>query len=178
MNYKLFRDTTANFTADSTTLVTNLADTLYFQIIPPGIDAFYYKLTAIDNQGNESGPSEELAVIITSVNEYPSTVSNYQLYQNFPNPFNPSTRIAYKLKERGYVKLYVYDIKGELVSTLVNQFKEQGYYEVEFSGEKQGARGETLAQRLASGIYIYQIMIKGENDIPIYTDMKKMIMLK
>ena len=177
-SYKLFRDTTVNFVADSATLVSNLTDTFYIQIIPPGIDAMYYKLTAADNQGNESGPSEELAVMITSVNEYPTTVSNYQLYQNYPNPFNPSTKIGYKLKERGYVKLMVYDIRGELVSLLVNQIQDAGYYEVEFMGERQEASGESLAQRLASGIYIYQIMIKSENNIPIYTDMKKMILLK
>jgi hypothetical protein len=176
--YNLYRDTTANFTADSTTFVLSLSDTFYSHLIPDGIDAFYYKLTATDNQGNESGPSEELAVIITSIKEYPSTVSNYQLYQNFPNPFNPSTKIAYKLKERGYVKLYVYDVKGELVSIMVNQFQEAGYYEVEFSGEKQEVRGKSLAEKLASGIYIYQIMIKSEKNIPVFSDMKKMILLK
>jgi hypothetical protein len=178
MNYKLFRDTTSNFTADSTTLVSSLIDTFYVQIIPPGIDALYYKLTAVDNQGNASGPSEELPVIITSVNEYPIIVSNYQLYQNYPNPFNPSTKIGYKLKERGYVKLYVYDIKGELVSILVNQFQEAGYYEVEFGPETRYQIPESGIRNLASGIYIYQIMIKSENNIPIFTDMKKMILLK
>jgi len=47
-SYNLFRDTTANFTADSTTLVSILTDTFYIQIIPNGIEAFYYKLTATD----------------------------------------------------------------------------------------------------------------------------------
>jgi len=176
--YNLFRDTTANFTADSTTLVSALTDTFYVQIIPGGIDAFYYKLTATDNQGNESETSEELAVVITSVTEYPTVVSDYRLYQNYPNPFNPSTKIAYKLKERGYVKLYVYDVKGELISLLVNQIQNAGYYEVEFSGDGQESINETLAQRLASGIYIYQIMIKSENNIPVFIDMKKMVLLK
>jgi Periplasmic copper-binding protein (NosD) len=172
-SYKLYRDTTENFTADSTTFVISLTDTFYQQIIPPKIDAFYYKQTATDNQGNESEASEELAVIITSVNHYPEIVSNYQLYQNYPNPFNPSTRIAYKLKERGYVKLYVYDIKGELVSVLVNQAQDAGYYEVEFHAVGAGQRSD-----LASGIYIYQIMVKSENNIPVFTEMKKMMMIK
>jgi hypothetical protein len=177
-NYILYRDTVANFTADSSTFVTSLTDTFYQHIIPPGIDAFYYKLTATDNQGNESGPSEELAVIITSVNEYPLTVSNYQLYQNYPNPFNPSTKIAYKLKERGYVKLMVYDIKGELVSMLVNQVQDAGYYEVEFGSGSGYQIPESGIGNLASGIYIYQIMIKSENNIPVFTDMKKMVLIK
>ncbi|MCH7964818.1 MAG: right-handed parallel beta-helix repeat-containing protein [Bacteroidetes bacterium] len=176
-SYNIFRDTTANFTADSTTFVIGLIDTFYLHIIPPGIDAFYYKLTATDNQGNESQPSEELAVIITSVNEYPAAVSNYQLYQNYPNPFNPSTKIAYKLEERGYVKLYVYDIKGELIDVLVNQVQDAGYYEVEF-GRGLIHQAQSTAKQLASGIYIYQIMIKSENSIPVFTDMKKMLMIK
>ena len=173
-NYNLFRDTTANFIADSTNFVVTLTDTFYQHLIPPKIDAFYYKVTATDNQGNESGPSEELAVIITSVNDYPTTLSNYRLYQNYPNPFNPSTKIAYKLKERGYVKLYVYDIKGELVSVLVNQIQDAGYYEVEFEGDV----GTGQRPVLASGIYIYQIIIKSENNIPVYSDMRKMMMIK
>jgi len=185
-HYNLFRDTTANFTADSTTFVIGLTDTFYQHIIPPVTDAFYYKLTATDNQGNESLPSEELAVIITSVNEYPSTVSNYQLYQNYPNPFNPSTKIAYKLKERGYVKLMVYDIKGELVRVLVNEYQTSGYYEVEFrpnrSERGKGKLGLDWAtgynDDIASGIYIYQIMVKSDRNIPVFTDMNKMILLK
>ena len=72
----------------------------------------------------------------------------------------------------------MYDIKGELVSVLVNQTQEAGYYEVEFSGERQAVRGETLAEKLASGIYIYQILIKNENNIPVFSDIKKMILLK
>ena len=56
-SYNLFRDTTAEFRTDSTTFVASLTDTFYVQIIPVGIDAFYYKLTATDNQGNESQPS-------------------------------------------------------------------------------------------------------------------------
>ncbi len=171
-SYNLFRDTTANFTADSTTFIASFTDTFYVQIIPPGIDAFYYKLTAVDNQGNESQPSEELAVIITSVNEYPTTVSNYRLYQNYPNPFNPSTKIGYKLKERGYVKLYVYDIKGELVEVLVNEVQDAGYHEVVFLGQL----GKLT--NLSSGVYIYQIMVKNGNNIPVFSDMKKMIYLK
>ncbi len=175
-HYKLFRDTTAEFTIDSTTFVLSLTDTFYTHIYPPDVKAYYYKLTALDNQGNESQPSEELAVLITSVQtEEPVVVSNYILYQNYPNPFNPSTRIAYKLKEGGYVKLYVYDIKGELIEVLVNQYQEGGYYEVEFN---VGNGLPSVPNNLASGIYIYQIMVRGENSIPVFSDIKKMVYVK
>jgi hypothetical protein len=175
-HYNLFRDTTANFAADSTTFAASVEDTFYLQVTPIGITDLYFKLTAVDNQGNESEPSEELHIVLTGTNEDEKlTINNYQLYQNYPNPFNPSTKISYRLKERGYIKLYVYDIKGELVETLVNKYQEGGYYEVKFS---PSGPGNPESGKLASGIYIYQIMVRNEQNIPVFTDIKKMIYLK
>jgi hypothetical protein len=168
--YRIYRDTIPGFTIDTTKLISSQLDTFYVQLIPTGVTKFVYKLTAVDRQGNTSGPTEELIVNITSTGEYPITISNYILYQNYPNPFNPSTKIGYRLKERGYVKLMVYDIKGELVDVLVNDVKDTGYYEVEFN---TGVR-----INLASGIYLYRIEVIGEGKIPRFSDMKKMILLK
>jgi len=177
-HYNLFRDTLGNFTADSTTLVVSTTDSFYISLIPEGADNLYFKLTAVDSQNNESIPSEELHVQLTATNNRePKVISDYRLYQNYPNPFNPTTKIGYKLKERGYVKLYVYDIKGELIQTLVNQYQEGGYYEVEFSG-KSSKTAASLAFRLASGIYIYQIMVRNDKNIPVFSDTRKMILLK
>jgi hypothetical protein len=176
-NYKLFYDTTSNFQIDSTKLITSQLDTFYYFVIPVGVESLYFKLTAVDNQGNESNPSEEVAVILVSVKNEWKPVNNYILYQNFPNPFNPSTKIGYKLKERGYVKLYVYDVKGELISVLVNQTQEAGYYEVEFSAIGGSASGGN-AYSLASGVYIYQIMVSNDKSIPVFSDIKKMVFVK
>ena len=177
-HYNLYRDTTENFTIDSTTFVVSVTDTFYLHIRPGGINNLYFKLTAVDNQGNTSEPSEELHIVLTGTkNNEEFTINNYKLFQNYPNPFNPTTRIAYRLKERGYVKLYVYDIKGELVETLVNKIQDRGYYEVEFTGSPSGSE-ESTAQRLASGIYIYQILVQNEHNIPVFSDIKKMVYLK
>jgi hypothetical protein len=176
-NYNLFYDTTKNFHPDSTKLISSQSDTFYYFVIPVGVESLYFKLTAVDNQGNESNPSEEVAVILVSVKNEWKPVNNYILYQSYPNPFNPSTKIGYKLRERGYVKLYVYDIKGELVSVLVNQTQEAGYYEVEFSA-KGGSTSGGNASSFASGVYIYQIFVKGENNIPVFSDIKKMVYVK
>jgi hypothetical protein len=175
-HYNLYRDTTANFEIDTTKLVASIEDTFYLYLIPEGAESLYFKLTAADNQGNESNPSEEVGVLITTVKDEWKPVNNYILYQNYPNPFNPSTKIGYKLKERGYVKLYVYDIKGELVSVLVNQTQEAGYYEVEF--DTGAPIPDTGIRYLASGVYIYQIMVTGENNIPVFSDIKKMVFVK
>jgi hypothetical protein len=174
--YKIFYDTTKNFQIDSTKLISSQPDTFYYFVIPAGADSLYFKLTAVDNQGNESNPSEEVGVIVTSVEDEWKPVNNYILYQNYPNPFNTSTKIGYKLKERGYVKLYVYDVKGELVSVLVNEVQEAGYYEVEF--DTGSPMPDTGIRNLASGIYIYQIFVSNENRIPVFSDIKKMILVK
>jgi Secretion system C-terminal sorting domain len=65
---------------------------------------------------------------------------------NYPNPFNPSTNIIFKLKERGFVSLKVHDILGKEIANLVNEEKEAGTYEIFFDGAK-----------LPSGIYFYSI---------------------
>jgi hypothetical protein len=180
--YRIYRDTVTGFNIDSTKLISSQADTFYVQLIHDVVKRFVYKLTALDSQGNASGPSEELIVNITSTGEYPVTISDYILYQNYPNPFNPSTKIGFKLKERGYVKLMVYDIKGELVDVLVNDVKDAGYYETEFGRGLTRLPDEQVHQtqqnELASGIYIYRIEVIGKGNIPRFVDMGKMILLK
>ncbi|MGD1007418.1 MAG: S8 family serine peptidase [Ignavibacteriaceae bacterium] len=70
----------------------------------------------------------------------------YALFNNYPNPFNPSTIIQYQLPTNGMVTIKVYDILGREVKTLVNDYKTAGNYSVSFD-----------ASKLASGIYFYQI---------------------
>ncbi len=165
--YNVYRDTTENFIISPAKLVGSPTDTFFTETIPQQLESVYYKITAVDNEGNESGPSEEVKIVITSVDEYIPIVKDYYLYQNYPNPFNPTTKIGYKLKERSYVKLIIYDIKGELVQVLINKEQEAGYYDVEFTGKN-----------LSSGIYLYRIEVIGEGKIPKFSDMKKMILIK
>ena len=70
----------------------------------------------------------------------------YSLSQNYPNPFNPNTSIRYSIKNEGLVKLEIFDILGRKVSTIVNEDKPAGEYEVNFNGIN-----------LASGIYFYKL---------------------
>lgn len=88
---------------------------------------------------------------------------NFELMQNFPNPFNPSTVINYQLPENGMVMLKVYDAIGREVATLVNEIKEAGYYNVQLSMNKY---------RLSSGVYFYRL--QAGNFIAI----KKLMLLK
>lgn len=86
---------------------------------------------------------------------------NFILYQNFPNPFNPSTSILFRLDKRSFVQLIIYDALGNEVNKLANQFMDEGLISVEFDGTA-----------LPSGVYYYQL--KAEESV----ETKKMILLK
>ena len=167
--YNLYRDTVQNFTVDSTKLISSQVDTFFIQSAPFNADRYVYKVSGVDKQGNQSDPSAEVVINITGVKEYPQISTDYRLYQNYPNPFNPSTKIGYRLKKRGYVKLYIYDLTGSIVATLVNEEKAAGYYEVVFNA----------GDKLSSGIYLYRISITdSEKRIPEYSNMGKMMLVK
>ena len=140
-----------------------------------GIDYFYY-LTIVGPQqtGGPATPSGRLESSrfytqtyypvhssITGILDNTLTVLDYQLLQNYPNPFNPSSKISYSIAERGRVLLKVYDILGREITTLVNEEKPAGRYEVEFN-----------ANDLSSGIYFYRLQA-GK-----FISTKKMILLK
>jgi subtilisin-like proprotein convertase family protein len=85
----------------------------------------------------------------------------YNLKQNYPNPFNPVTNIKFSIPKSGNVSLKVYDILGREVAELVNEFKTQGNYLVDFN-----------ASFLASGIYFYKL------ETMDFTEVKKMVLVK
>jgi hypothetical protein len=105
--------------------------------------------------------------------------SGFILSQNYPNPFNPSTKIKYSIpsvtlrqaQSDIHITLKVYDLIGNEITTLVNDYKPAGTYEVEFSAKGESASGGN-AYSLPSGIYFYQL--KAGN----FTETKKMILLK
>lgn len=84
---------------------------------------------------------------VTDVKDNKKVPEKFTLEQNYPNPFNPVTKINYSIAEAGPVKLEVYNLLGNLVSTLVNENKQAGNYTAEFSGIE-----------LPSGIYIYKLI--------------------
>jgi S-formylglutathione hydrolase FrmB len=90
---------------------------------------------------------------------------NFLLFQNYPNPFNPSTTISWQSPVGSHQVLKVFDVLGNEIATLVDEYKPAGKYEVEFNP----ASGD---RNLASGIYFYQLRA-GE-----YIAVKKMLLIK
>ena len=105
---------------------------------------------------------------ILDVDTESEPVLSFGLYQNYPNPFNPNTVISYQLPVTGNVILKVYDILGNEIATLVNEFKPAGSYEVEFNTNSNS--GKVL--NLPSGLYFYTLSAPG------FSETKKMILLK
>lgn len=108
--------------------------------------------------GLETKLTDEIAVSVENEEPIPNTFS---LQQNYPNPFNPSTNIGFRIADRGFVSLKVFDILGNEVATLVNEEKPEGSYEVTFD-----------AAELPSGIYFYKLQSGG------FIETKKMLLLK
>lgn len=154
-------------------------DRTILPICHTGIDGFEISLPGSDNNGvvpvgiyapggmtgNNYNLTDAIQVYknpdITNINENISEVKDFHLEQNYPNPFNPFTTIAFVLREKGFVKLYVYDLTGKVVSVIVNQSMQAGRHEVNFNGIN-----------LASGIYFYKLTA---ND---FIDVKKMVLVK
>lgn len=89
------------------------------------------------------------------------TPKKYSLEQNYPNPFNPSTKIKYVVPTESNVNISLYNVLGELISTLINEEMTPGYYEYELNGSD-----------LASGVYIYRL-VAGD-----FIQSKKMVLLR
>jgi len=90
----------------------------------------------------------------------------YQLNHNYPNPFNPTTTISFSLAEPGYTSISIYNILGQKVSSLVDEYKSPGIYSVIWDGRnKSGAA-------VSSGVYFYRVE-SGE-----FNDTKKMLLLR
>ncbi len=135
-----------------------------------GYDSSYvvlrYEITAIDAGGWHSVKSDFASVIcstglVVNIGGKNTKALRFELMQNFPNPFNPTTRINYTISVEGKVSLVVYDLLGREVKVLLDEVKKAGRYFAEFNGVN-----------LPSGVYFY--VLKG----PSYTKAKKMVLLK
>jgi len=102
----------------------------------------------------------------TSVNNDINVSTTFELYQNYPNPFNPTTKISWQSPVASHHTLKVYDILGREVATLVDEYKEAGKHEVDFSVET------THTSSLPSGVYYYRLQA-GD-----FIQTKKMIFMK
>lgn len=94
-------------------------------------------------------------------------VKNFKLEQNYPNPFNPTTVIGFQIPERSYIHLKIFDMLGNEVATLVNEERSSGIYNEFFD-----------AVGLASGMYVYTLVVQSAEKGSSFRDSKKMMLVR
>jgi hypothetical protein len=92
--------------------------------------------------------------------------TSFSLSQNYPNPFNPETYIDFSVPVEQKVSLKIYNIRGQLVKTLINEVVKPGKQTVKWDGTDQDN------QKVASGIYLYRLAIQ------TYSETKRMVLVK
>jgi hypothetical protein len=179
-------DTVAVFPSENDTLIITLVSIRYenifglnrkqwsflYDVVPYIDDEVYYTIT--DSIGLTSvfniwvrdtlcGAiiSGRLFGTIVSVDHNQTLPLAFYLSQNYPNPFNPNTKISWQVPVGSWQTLKVYDVLGNEVVTLVDEYKPAGTYEVEWN-----------ATSLPSGVYFYQLNTKN------FIETKKMILIK
>lgn len=105
-------------------------------------------------------------IVVNVASEFAPISEKFNLSQNYPNPFNPSTSINFEIPTSSHVRIEIYDINGQKIRDLINNFKEKGNYNVSWDGK------DNYGNLVSTGSYFYQIQI----DNSVQT--KKMIMLK
>jgi len=141
---------------------TTTSTTCTIEDIPSG--EYTYSVTVVYDGGYESDFAE-VTIDHTSSNDLlkPDVTA---LSGNYPNPFNPATTISFSNREAGQVSINIYNMKGQLVKTLINEYLEAAYHNIVWNGK------DNTEKSVSSGIYFYKM--KSGN----YSNTKKMILMK
>ncbi|MEJ2544955.1 MAG: T9SS type A sorting domain-containing protein [Calditrichaceae bacterium] len=121
--------------------------------VPETADSVHVIL--FDNEDKKIGIliSESVKDLTTNIiNSKPTHNQGFNLEQNFPNPFNPKTTIRYTIGQQSEVSLKIYNIKGQLIKTMVDKMQEPNTYAITFNGSK-----------FSSGIYFYNLQAESSN---------------
>jgi hypothetical protein len=136
---------------------------------PFGAGTYDFEIVAVDSAGNEEDRlgMAESSTLVTSIERRGETPTEFTLYQNYPNPFNPSTTIEFALPQPEKVRLLIYDVRGNLVRTLLDGVeKSMGYHQQAW--DSRNDRGESVG----SGAYFYRL------EAGSYSKTTKMLLVK
>lgn len=133
----------------------------------PGV-SYTYRIRAINRLAlSDYSNTVQISYKVTSAENKGNMITDYTLGQNFPNPFNPSTRISYSLPKESNVKIRVYDIEGRELRAFDFKNQKSGVYNVFFN-----------STGLTSGVYFYGITCEAVDGSKLYKAVKKMIFIK
>jgi hypothetical protein len=123
-----------------------------------------YSVAAVYTTGTSEYSDVDVEIVIEGADNIIPLVT--ELRGNYPNPFNPTTTISYDLAKSGDVNIEVYNVKGQLVKTLVNGYQEAAAHSVVWNGKDNSERS------VASGVYFYKMQTSD------YKSINKMILMK
>jgi len=163
-SYSVQVSTTTGFT----TTVVNVSSLTASQYqVPSGIllpsTIYYWRANASNTVGTGTWSSVwNFSAIPTGISQYSLEIpKEFKLHNNFPNPFNPTTKIRFDIPKNSNVKISIYDINGRIINQLINKDLVVGCYELNWN-----------ASNLASGVYFYRI------DAESFSDIKRMLFVK
>jgi len=136
---------------------------------PFGAGTYDFEIVAVDSAGNEEDRFgiPESSTLVTSIQRQGEMPTEFVVYQNYPNPFNPSTTIEFALPQPEKVRLLIYDVRGNLVRTLLDGVeKSMGYHQQAW--DSRNDRGESVG----SGAYFYRL------EAGSYSKTTKMLLVK
>ena len=143
-------------------VVHETADTSWTDTIADGWQ-YFYKVSAVDDAGLEGMPASPQTSTDVPDGALPKP---FALHQNVPNPFNPVTRIRFDIPERSRIRLSIYNVNGQRVTTLIDKEMEAGSREVIWNGVDDTGRN------VGSGVYFYRLVA------PQFSTSRKMILLR
>lgn len=124
-------------------------------------------IVSVTQPGNTSGINFNMPSAVEDEAEQTASIpESFELKQNHPNPFNPGTEIQYSLRRPGYVTLEVYNLLGQKIKTLVDEYQAAGSHDIPWDGRNEA--GNTVS----SGVYFYKLLVNGSSQV------KRMVLLK
>jgi len=125
--------------------------TVSFSMREDGFEFDKWLLTTDRNyKPTGAGPDE---LILTDVGQSRPSSSDYDLNPNYPNPFNPNTTISFSLKKSSDILLSIYDINGELIKNLLNDYYRAGNYSIDWDGTNY------YGNKVSSGVYLTNLLV-------------------
>ena len=162
MYFRIYRGKSDDFIPFGGNLVRSTIDTTWTDPIPEGY-RYQYKITTVDYAGNES---DSRSSAIATDADVPSIPGSFALYQNVPNPFNPTTHISFDIPRRTWAKLVIYNINGRCLRILLDDIVDPGRKEIVWDGT------DGFGRKVASGIYFYRL------ETANFTESKKMVLIR
>jgi len=163
--YRIYRGTAPEFTPGPGNFLDSPCDTIYYDGGWDWSEGYCYKVCAVDVHGNESGYALLCSELITGDDPAKTPTANF-LAQNFPNPFNPLTTIAFGLEKPADIRLCIYDASGRLVCILAEESRKAGPHKLNWNGKDKSGTA------VSSGIYFYRL-VAGD-----FVQTRKMVLLR